>query len=177
MPYDRFITRNIFGPLGMKDSGYDHPGEVLAHRASGYFRYGTRVLNAMPVAMDLPHAAGGLYSTVGDLLLWDQALYSSRLVSAGALELMFTPGQGQYCYGWYRYNGGQSLQRTSIGEVDFNSGSRIQYWHAGGIRGFQTDVIRFPKERVYVAVLSNLEWANSEGIAEKLSSMYFNVKQ
>ncbi len=177
MPYDRFVARNIFEPLGMRESGYDHPAEILPHRASGYCKYGTRIINCMPVAMDLPHAAGGLCSTVGDLFIWDQSLYSSRLVSVGALDLMFTPFKGEYCYGWFRYNGGDSIERTSIGGVDFNSGNRVQYWHAGGIRGFQSDVIRFPRERVYIAVLSNLEWANSEGIAEKLSGMYFKVKQ
>ena len=39
-------------------------------------------VNCIPFAMDTPHAAGALCSTVGNLLIWDQALYSERLASA-----------------------------------------------------------------------------------------------
>jgi CubicO group peptidase (beta-lactamase class C family) len=161
MTYDEFVTWRIFGPLGMKHSGYDHPADILPHRASGYSKRGTNIVNCVPFAMDTPHAAGALYSTVGDLFIWDQSLYSTQLVSVSALELMFTPFKGDYCYGWFQ---------RSIG-------NRIQFEHAGGISGFATDVVRFPKERVYVAVLSNLEWANSRGIAERLSRLFFSTEQ
>ncbi len=159
--YDEFVTKRIFQPLGMKHSGYDHPADILPHRASGYSKRGRDIVNCVPIAMDTPHAAGALYSTVGDLLIWDQSLYSARLVSASTLDLMFTPFKGDYCYGW---NHG-------------DSGNRIRFEHAGGISGFATDVVHFPKERVYVVVLSNLDWANSEGIAKKLSSLFFNTEQ
>ncbi len=171
MTYDKFVIENIFGPLGMKHSGYDHPANILPNRASGYGKRGTNIVNCIPFAMDTPHAAGALYSTVGDLLAWDQSLYSSRLVSASTLDLMFTPlhvermtaspAKGDYCYGWF---------------CDI-SGNRIRYGHPGGISGFSADVVRFPKERIYVVVLSNLAWADSPGIAEKLSRVFLNTDQ
>ena len=94
MPYDKFVAGNIFEPLGMKHSGYDHPANILPGRASGYQKQGTNIVNCVPFAMDTPYAAGALYSTVGDLLRWDESLYSTQLVSAAALDLMFTPFKG-----------------------------------------------------------------------------------
>ncbi len=177
MTYDRFIAENVFEPLGMKHSGYDHPADILPNRASGYTKQGTNIVNCIPFAMDTPHAAGALRSTVGDMLIWDQALYSSRLVSAGTLDLMFTPVNGDLCWGWVRHDTGNDTEHWQLGEISYNCGNRVQYYAIGGISGFLADVIRFPKERVYVVVLSNLGWANSPGIAEKLSSMYFNTEQ
>lgn len=160
MTYDHFVSERIFQPLGMKHSGYDHPADIVPHRASGYSRQGTNIVNCIPFAMDTPHAAGALHSTIGDMLIWDQSLYSTRLISANALDLMFTPFKNNYCYGW----------RVSTND------NRIRYSHSGGISGFKTYVVRFPKERVYVVVLSNLDWAQPPGIANKLSSMFFNAK-
>ena len=36
MTYEDFVRLNIFKPLQMNDSGYDHFGTVLKHRADGY---------------------------------------------------------------------------------------------------------------------------------------------
>src|SRR5271170_7480261 len=34
--YSKFVQENIFGPLGMKDSGYDLNSAIIPHRAAGY---------------------------------------------------------------------------------------------------------------------------------------------
>ncbi len=72
--YGAVLKRTIFEPLGMKDTGYDSGAEIIPRRASGYSRQAERFRNAMYIDMSIPHAAGGLYSTVEDLLIWDQAL-------------------------------------------------------------------------------------------------------
>lgn len=158
--YEAFLTERIFRPLGMSHSGYDHPETILPKRAAGYAKRAAQIVNCIPFAMDTPHAAGALYSTVGDLLAWDQALYSERLVPAKALEAMFTEFKGHYCYGWFR---------DDLAE-------RTAFSHGGGISGFRTHVIRFPKERVYLVVLSNFEVANASRIADKLARMYFHAE-
>lgn len=159
--YEEFVTEKIFRPLGMKNSGYDHPATLLPNRAVGYARRGTNTVNCIPFAMDTPHAAGALYSTIGDMFTWDQALYSERLVSTSALEAMFTEFKGQYCYGW----------------VHAHTAERTVHRHGGGISGFSTHVIRFPKERVYIVVLSNFEFADAAKIADKTGLLYFATEQ
>jgi CubicO group peptidase (beta-lactamase class C family) len=165
--YEQFLSEKIFQLLGMTRSGYDHPETILPGRAAGYALtrfpepFGTNIVNCIPFAMDMPHAAGALYSTVGDMLIWDEALYSERLVKAKSLESMFTDyNNWGYCYGWLH------------GEVD-DSG-RVCYGHGGRISGFVSHVNRFSKERVYVVVLSNNDWVDSSGIANELSLLFLN---
>ncbi|TWC95158.1 hypothetical protein FB595_1871, partial [Sphingobium sp. AEW010] len=54
-------------------SGDDNTRTLIAHRASAYYSLGTTFINAPIISRMVGYAAGGLYSTVGDLLLWDRA--------------------------------------------------------------------------------------------------------
>ena len=95
-PYASFLKEAIFDPLQMHDSGYDNAAQVLKHRASGYTRLlGLAPANAMYIDMSIPHAAGALYSTVLDLLKWDRALDSEKLVSEEVAR-----GDAQAFQGW-----------------------------------------------------------------------------
>ena len=49
--------------------------------------------------MSLPYAAGSLYSTVEDLFIWGEALYTDKLVSFESLKKMMTPVMNNYGYG------------------------------------------------------------------------------
>lgn len=74
-PNKQLLKDRIFNPLGMNDSGYTHGEAIIFHRAAGYERSRNDLKNARFYDMSIPFAAGALYSTVGDLFLWDQALY------------------------------------------------------------------------------------------------------
>jgi CubicO group peptidase (beta-lactamase class C family) len=155
-PYSTFLKQAIFDPLQMRDSGYDDAASILKNRASGYTRLlGIVVTNAQYIDMSLPHAAGALYSTVDDLLKWDQALYSEKLVPKKSLEAMFTPFKDGYGYGW---NVAKKFDRA-------------RHAHAGGIPGFVTVIARFPAERLFVVVLSNLENAPVGTIGDDLAAI------
>jgi CubicO group peptidase (beta-lactamase class C family) len=89
--YGSFLRANIFSPLGMKDTGLDDLTLVLRHRAIGYVRRWDKFLNALFKQTPPPYADAGLYSTVEDLLRWDQALYTERLISEKSLAAMLSP--------------------------------------------------------------------------------------
>src|SRR5436305_597052 len=36
--YETFLKRNVFEPLEMNDTGYDHNGAIVPRRAAGYSR-------------------------------------------------------------------------------------------------------------------------------------------
>lgn len=152
--YAAYLRKNIFDPLGMKDSGYDTQKAILKKRASGY---SPDVTNAPYLDMSLPHAAGSLYSTVDDLLIWDQALYAGKLISKESYEKMFTPVKNDYAYGW--------VVRTRGGHKEIG--------HGGGIHGFNTSFLRFPEDRLTVIVFSNLNGPSADRIATDLGKMYF----
>jgi CubicO group peptidase (beta-lactamase class C family) len=148
MSYEQFLRENVFKPLGMANTGYDTPGLVLRHRADGYLRIDGGLARAEHIDMTVPYSAGGLYSTVEDLYLWDQALYTEKLVSKRALDTMFTPFKDGYAYG---FGIGEQYGLKTIG-------------HGGGIEGFATFIRRFPNERATVIVLGNIQNADSQQI-------------
>jgi CubicO group peptidase (beta-lactamase class C family) len=154
--YDQVVREQIFEPLGMKDSGYDTPDVVIPHRASGYGRRGGMVVNAPYLDMMLPYSAGALYSTVEDLLKWDQALYTDTLLPATAREALFTPFLNDYAYGW-----------VVRGPLPQTFGRR-QAAHAGGINGFTSMIIRVLDDNITSIVLANTSAAESARIARDI---------
>ncbi len=98
--YEQALKDNIFDPVGMKNTGYDHHNTLLQKRAAGYSKTSDSYNNAAYLDMSLPYAAGSLYSTVEDLFLWDQALYTDKLLTAQSKELMYKPFLDDYAYGW-----------------------------------------------------------------------------
>lgn len=147
MRYADFIQERIFTPLGMTHSYYDDPTLMIPGRVAGYTRTNDGYANAAYMSMTQPYAAGALASSVDDLAKWDVALYTSKLVKQSTLRRMFksvvlTNGQAPgYGYGW------------GVGTYE---GNPIQD-HNGGINGFYTEVMRLPVDKVYIAILSNLE--------------------
>lgn len=156
--YQDFLRENIFGPLRMANSGYDGT-IVLDDRAAGY-AYDPQSksdVNAAYMDMSIPFSAGALYSTVEDLLLWDQALYTDRLVSRKSIGEIFTPFKSNYAYGW-----GVTKQ--------FN---RRVFSHSGGIYGFASHIARYPDDRTTVIVLTNHEGVAANVIARDLAAIVF----
>jgi len=118
--YEDFIRKNIYEPLHMQDSGYDHPWIILKHRAQGYSSEGGSLVNATCMAMDTPFSGGSQYSTVGNLLLWDQALDTEKLLSRESLQAIFTPNPGPYPPSWLLGNKGGYGYGWMIGEASIS---------------------------------------------------------
>jgi CubicO group peptidase (beta-lactamase class C family) len=159
--YGDFVRENIFEPLKMVNTGYDYNGLILKHRAVGYSLREDTLVTAPFVDMSVAFAAGGLYSTVGDLYLWDQALYTEKLVSKKSLAMMFTPFKQTYGYGWY---------------ID-EQFKRLCTSHGGRIEGFMTSLERFPKENFTIIVMSNLDTSSTDRIARNLAGISFGIPQ
>ena len=147
--YEQVLKDNITKPLKMNDTGYDHHATILTNRASGYEKNGSNYRNAHYLDMSIPYAAGSLYSTVEDLYLWDQALYSNQLLSKENMDLVFTKhipaGQDYYGYGW-------GIGMKPIG--DKNDSTEV-IRHGGGINGFNTLITRMPSEKNLIVLFNN----------------------
>ena len=138
--YEKFVTDNLFTPLGMKDSGYDSNTLVIRRRASGYNRTPAGFVNAGYIHMSVPHAAGALYSTTEDLLKWQTALFDGKVVSKASLDRMITPFKNDYALGL---------------TVSAEKGRRV-IAHGGGIDGFNTHMSYYPDTRTVIIALSNV---------------------
>jgi CubicO group peptidase (beta-lactamase class C family) len=159
--YEDALEEMILTPLGMTDSGYDWPGTILPRRASGYDGRGESLHNAPALDMQQPYAAGSLYSTVEDLLEWDQALYTEKLLPEAAKRIMWTPALSSYAYGW------------SVPAPGPTTYGHRRMSHTGGINGFSSVIIRVPDSNVTAIVLSNNETANAGAIGRELLAIYY----
>ena len=157
--YADFLQENIFKPLGMTATGYDDNRRVVKNRASGYMVQGDEFVNALYIDMSIPFAAGALISTVEDLLRFDQALYTEKLLSRKSLDEIFTPFKEERGYGW----GVRKRFDRQVTE------------HDGGINGFFTSLSRFPADRITVVVLGNNGNLSTRGIANDLSAIVFGA--
>jgi CubicO group peptidase (beta-lactamase class C family) len=153
--YADYVDKHIFAPLGMKDTGYDVSGVILRHRASGYQGSKDGWKNADYLDMTLPYAAGSLYSTTGDLLIWDRALADGKILTPASRAAMFTDYGHHYGFGW---------------RVDTVSGHE-RIGHGGGINGFSTGIARYPKDGVVAIVLANYNASPSNTLAENLAGL------
>ena len=164
--YEQVLKERIFDPLGMKNSGYDHWGTILSKRATGYTRTPGGYETAPYLDMSLPYAAGSLYSTVEDLLIWDQALYGDKVLSAQSRQLMFKPNLNNYGYGFV------------ITKATLSPPAKLQVpviQHGGGINGFNTVIVRMVDDKRLIVLLDNEEHGqNLDKIARGLMSILYD---
>jgi CubicO group peptidase (beta-lactamase class C family) len=162
--YEEVLKEKIFNPLGMKNSGYDHNSAVLAKRAAGYGKNLTGYRNAAYIDMSQPHAAGALYSTVEDMYLWDQALYTNQLLSKKYRDIMFTPYKNNYGYGWGINKVSSAPGKDSLLVID----------HNGGINGFNTRIMRLVDDKHLIVILCNAPGANINQITGNIKSILYD---
>ena len=147
LSYEEYLRTRIFEPLGMLNTGCDHPDTVLKHRASGYVvnPNGGYVNEPDEDIFSTAFSAGCLYSTVEDMRLWDQALYTESVLKKETVQQAFTPvklndgTEAPYGFGWMigKYRG------------------LVEIGHGGDASGFNTWISRFPDQRFAVIVLCN----------------------
>lgn len=144
--YPDFVEKNIFTPLGMKNSYYGSKSKIIKNRALGYQK-ADGYKNAEYLSLTQPYAAGSIMSTVDDLLLWNTAVHANKLVKKETLQKAFTN---------YKLNNGKPINYGyGWGINDINGSATLE--HSGGIFGYTTNAIYLPKEDVFVAVFSNCD--------------------
>ncbi|MCU0285641.1 MAG: beta-lactamase family protein [Acidobacteria bacterium] len=149
MTYGNFIKKNILGPLNMRNTLYNEYNIDFPNKAVGY----NDVISQPPQVSPLLHpsvafSAGGIFSTIIDMYKWDQALYTNRLVSQETLNKIFTPGLGDYGYGWF------------IDTLDINGQNYKQIWHWGSSLGYHSLISRLVDEKVTLILLHNTSAPN-----------------
>jgi D-alanyl-D-alanine carboxypeptidase len=141
--YDDYVRDHVFRRAGMRSTGALPESVGVPDRAVGYMRSSPGGAWE-PNTGTLPWrgtAAGGGYSTVGDLLRFAQALDSGRLVSEAMLAEATRAHQQQYGYGF-------GVQ---------GQGPLRSYGHGGGAPGMNGELRIFPQLGYVVVSLSNLD--------------------
>ena len=158
MSYNDYLKKEIFSPLGMNSSGLVYREQVVPNRATGYLKgEGISYINNSYMEPP-PLSDGGLYTTVIDLLKFDQALYDEKLLNKKSKRVMFTPrspARGYAC-GW---GTGKMYGKRLVG-------------HGGGAPGISAMFYRYIDDRVTVIVLSNYHRA-ARPVFEALEAIVF----
>lgn len=162
-PYEQALKERILDPVGMKNTGYDHHATILAKRAAAYEKRPAGFVNAAYLDMSLPYAAGSLYSTVEDLYLWDQALYTDKLLSPQLKELLYKPGMSNYAYGWVVRKAPLGAQGEPVTIIE----------HGGGINGFNTVITRMPESKNLIVLLNNTGGTKLQDMTQRIAAILF----
>jgi D-alanyl-D-alanine carboxypeptidase len=164
--YEEFLRTRIFSPLGMRDTRLNNDSEIIPHRADGYSLRGNRFQNAKRLPL-FEFANAGLVSTVIDMVKFDAALGTERLLKRSTLEEMWTSA---------RLNSGEIVKQYGFGFglTPFQGRKRVGHSGGGG-SGFSTAFTRFPRERVTVVILANAdqEGPTASDMANEIASFYF----
>ena len=158
--YSILIKNMIFDKAGMNHSGFDYEERKSGDRALGYV-VNTETKNlekSKSGNVAAAASAGALYTTIGDLFKWSNAINNHTLLSAKSYEQAFLPVIGNYGLGWM---------------IDKKNG-RFKIGHTGSIEGFMADFIKFPKEDVTIIFLSNLQDMIDYHISNVLTAIAFN---
>jgi CubicO group peptidase (beta-lactamase class C family) len=160
-----FTEENIFKPLGMTQTRFydDHtlvlPGRVGAYDAG---KNGTFLVD-WSTGYDIV-GAGGLMSTVDDLLAWDRNFYTNKLGKRTLVNELQTKGV---------LNDGKQISYALGLEVASYRGLPIVE-HDGGLYGYRTNILRFPDQRLTVVCLCNLSRANPHELSRKVADVYLS---
>ena len=163
MPYDEYLRENIFEPLGMNSTGYDFneydSGWARPYYCQSYVIDNECIREADWVDRRLPGGAGGLYSTVYDLYLWNRALYGTDILSRESVKIMETPASQLYEAGLGVFVG-----------TEFIAGQyRRLVYHDGDTKGTSTRINRYVEDDISVVVLSNIEGKDFTSLAHELA--------
>ena len=144
MSFADFTRTRIFEPLGMKSTAYVADlRNVIPNRALAYERGGTGWILDMQFENERG-GGGALFSTPHDLLIWNDALASSKL-GQFVTDTLHEPAT---------LNNGRKLGYARGLFLDMNRDSRV-IWHSGGSAGYGTFLARFPEKRLSVASMCN----------------------
>jgi N-acyl-D-aspartate/D-glutamate deacylase/CubicO group peptidase (beta-lactamase class C family) len=161
--YTDYLREHLFAVANLTDTGYGADEYPTAQHARGYMKKGRRFELDDAISMTQPFSAGALESTVEDLMRWQGALRSGRVVSPESYYLMTTPG---------RTNSGE-LFGYGFGLFAGTSGWRSVVQHGGGIHGFTCALHYFVDEDVTLAILTNSRNANPGRFVERIASEIF----
>ena len=138
--YEELLQEKICRPTGMKNTMGDITAQHIDKRALGYnYNYFTGLELASFIDMSFTFGAGHLLSTVNDLYLFDQALYTNKLLNEESTELFLNK------YGWKHQNCpyGKGFKKIRSNSLD------------GSVNGFGSHTQRIEKDSVFIVALRN----------------------
>lgn len=145
-PYEAFMQREIFEPMGMKDTRIDLQNLFIPNRVQGYEKDSeTGVIFPRPRSLDWMKGAGDVTGTVSDLYMLNKEIKSPQVLKNSSWDIIMSPDP--------RNNKGMGCTITN-----WHGKKRIT--HNGGHIGFRTLHIQLPSDDFDIIMLSNSGFHN-----------------
>jgi serine beta-lactamase-like protein LACTB, mitochondrial len=171
-PFLTFMQRQIFKPLGMRDTTADSATEPIANRATFYFprfaaepRYGLHLMREIDYSC---YAGSSVFlSTPSDLVRFAMAINSGKLLQPATVQLLQTSQRlpsGQetgYGLGW-------DLETVELAGKQ----TRVVGHDGDSLGGMVASLVTFPEQGIVVSVTSNISYADTFGVAVKLAQAF-----
>lgn len=175
-----YLTKNVFGLSGMKDSGFDQVvkskdpnygdfiGPVLVPNIVTAYQGEPGKLSWTNPQLHVMGGAGFVWSTAADMYKYARAVMTHRLISPGGFSTMYThttlanpEKKIEYGFGWL---------------VDRNLDGKLVLRHSGGNNGYSSDFAIYPEDEVVIVVLTNTSYGEPTTIRSQIAKMVFGVK-
>ena len=180
MPFSEFIEERLFKPLGMNSTIVnDDITEIVKNRVTPYNERTPLYIDAYKKEgikvkrkgkwiehhRNSPHYGGsGVLSSVNDLLRWSENFFTKKFGGEKFYNLMhktmkFKHEMDNQAFGLYF---GEYKKRTFVA------------WE-GATAGISSQLIRFPKQKIAIAVLSNLGSGKADEKAYKIADILIDA--
>lgn len=163
--YEDFVTERIIKPLNFPTIRFKHQEDVVPNRAAGYEWRNNKWENGEPFRPKIIAPSGGVLASAVDLARWWEAVLQGRVVKQTSLEQMIQPT---------KINNGRIFAHGFAFFTDSFNGHKIIQHFGSTVGGFGSIVKYYPKEKITVAVINNLDDGGfgSEYIAKRVAGFY-----
>lgn len=157
------LIKVLHASTGMKHTAYEGHERTAGLRAIGYSKSWLGFSPTKAISMTQPYSAGAIVSTVDDLALWYDAIAAGKLL---------TPASWAKVHSTYKLADGKPTYYGYGWNVSTLRGLP-SYAHGGDINGFSAYALALPKDKVFVAVLTNADSgpANLTMVANKAAAI------
>jgi CubicO group peptidase (beta-lactamase class C family) len=172
-PFSEFLRARIFTPLKMSGTAaYERGRNEVANRAFGHAKEDGHWIETDQSPTSATLGDGGVYSSLSDLVKWDEALRRHTLLSEAEMLPALTPVHveeapptepdgtpADYGFGWFLN--------------PWKGHARI--WHYGETAGFRAAIQRFVNDGLTVIVLCNRTDLDARTLALEVADLFLEV--
>lgn len=163
--FEDFVVERIFKPLNLKSLRFKHQQDVVPNRATGYVLRNNVWQNGEPFRPKVIAASGGILASAVDLARWWEAVLKGKIVKPASLEQMLRPA---------KLNDGRNVRHGFAFFTNTFNGNTFVFHSGSTVGGFGSGVYYFPKDKITIAVIGNLEDGGfgAEYIVKRVSNFY-----
>ncbi len=162
--FEDYTRENIFEPLHMAHTRWRSDFRaIVPNRALSYEPKGDGWINDTPIENII--GAGGMLSTVGDWLLWNENFSTARVGGPEVVKAQQTPAT---------LANGRAISYAKGLVVDTFDGLR-EVQHGGSTGGYRTWIARYPGKEVSIAVMCNAANADPMRLGRETARLWTGV--